>query len=138
MPESLHAVATRLSSTCPLTKFAGHPETCRWCGDRLERDQRTFCSRRCSTTFWSEHSWTAAKRECKRRARRKCATCGKPGGATGAVHHLAGAVEGGRTRLASCDHHQDPDPVTGTGGLLFACWACHQGEHHGADGDAAA
>jgi hypothetical protein len=121
--ETLAQVATRLAKGCPITSWTGNLEACRWCNGHLTRGQAAFCCRLCSTTFWANHSWTAAKRAVKERARRKCERCGKAGGATAAVHHVGGAVEGGRTRLAACDHHLDL--------LRFECWACHQGSHHG-------
>lgn len=123
-PSTLALRADELAATCPLTDWDGDPQQCRWCCAWLgTRSKATFCAPLCSVTFWSNHSWKAAKDAVKKRAKRRCETCGAPSRATTQVHHLGGAVAGGRTRLASCDHHLDA--------LRLECWTCHQAEHHG-------
>lgn len=127
-PSSLSERVREIAADCPLAAEwrddGSDPTRCVWCVRWMGRHPRSpFCSRHCSTEFWANHSWKAAKEARKQAAGRKCERCGKPSKATHQVHHKEGAREGGRTRLAACDHHQDR--------LEFLCAGCHREDHHG-------
>lgn len=116
---------------------------CAWCGAALPPRRRTWCSERCSTTFWTNHWWTLARRAAKRRDRYRCCACGcpapkRPGQASFATASAYRAAMRtwraakktqrmevnhripcrGKHSTLSCDHHLD--------NLETLCVACHK------------
>jgi hypothetical protein len=63
-----------LLAGCPLARPAF--DGCAWCGAALPPRRRTWCSERCSTTFWTNHWWTLARSAAKRRDKYRCRACG--------------------------------------------------------------
>lgn len=136
--------AREIALHCELTDWARgrpgepgqDPLLCLWCNrwtGKPAKQGPTFCSRDCASEFWANHSWKSAKEAVKKRAGRRCegvladgSRCGRKGRATFQVHHLEGARQGGRTRLAACDHH--------LAGLAYLCPDCHHKDHHGEGG----
>lgn len=55
------ALTDDMLAVCTLSRWDGHPETCRWCGEMLPTGRPRFCSRSCRDRCAENHQWAPAR-----------------------------------------------------------------------------
>lgn len=91
--------------------YGDNPDArCAWCGARVPRGRRRWCSPSCSHAFAINHSWASARLAKLAAAAYACEDpfCSVTE-ATGhvEVHHLRAPVGGRRRYAMGCHNHQD-------------------------------
>ena len=108
------SLTDRLTVDCVLSAWTGEAGNCRWCNKEITRpNRRTWCGDSCRRKYERNHVWTRARSAARRRANRRCVTCGSSEKLE--VNHIVPLVGSGY--LASCFHHE--------GNLELLCHDCH-------------
>ena len=55
------ALTDDMLAACTLSRWDGHPEKCRWCGETLPTGRPRFCTRSCRDRCAENHQWAPAR-----------------------------------------------------------------------------
>lgn len=94
--------------------FKKHHRKCSWCGKKLEKHKRKWCSISCSNAYRENHFWNSARKAAKKRDGYKCVKCGKTERLE--VNHIVPCL--GKHNEVGCWHHQS--------NLETVCSECHK------------
>jgi 5-methylcytosine-specific restriction endonuclease McrA len=88
---------------CKIAKgpYKKHHRKCEWCGKKLPKRRRRWCSDRCGQSFYNNHHWNAARRAARKRDGYKCVQCGSKEHLE--VNHIVPCL--GKHHEAGCWHH---------------------------------
>lgn len=108
-PTAFDLIACKIASG----PYKPHHRRCSWCGAKLSKNKKKWCSIKCSTAYRENHHWNAARKAAKKRDGYKCTKCGSTKRLE--VNHIEPCL--GKHSECGCWHHQD--------NLETLCNPCH-------------